>query len=188
VLHYVAVCCSALQCVAVCVRPADLARQFDAASCIVLQYVAACCSVSQRVAAYCSVLQCVAACCSVCTTCRILFAVMFQFCRVDLGDGFECLGFRKRCNARHVFVHDEQFFGPRHGSPRCRCKRCASTYVPTDADRYDRVGGVEEERWRERVRAREIDDRLKTSWMMFWLTGPLPSPPSLSTQLHLRVT
>ena len=156
VMHCDVVCCSVLQCATVCyIMLQCVAVCCSALQCVwnppillasLMQRLVLSCNTLQRVAACCSVVQCVAACCSVCTTCRILFAIMFQFCRVDLGDGFECLGFRKRCNARHVFVHDEQFFGPRHGSPRCGCKRCASTYVPMDADRYDRVEGVEEER------------------------------------------
>jgi len=51
VLQCVAVCCSALQCVAV--------------RCSVLQCIAVCCSALQCVAVRCSVLQCVAVCCSV---------------------------------------------------------------------------------------------------------------------------
>ena len=51
----VAVCCSVLQCVAVCVACV-------AVCCSVLQCVAVCCCVLQCGAAYCSVLQCCAVC------------------------------------------------------------------------------------------------------------------------------
>jgi len=78
----VAVCCSVLQCVAVCCirktvnrhvqghthmyaeTPARVATHTD--ECVVLQRVAVCCSVLQCVAVCCSVLQCAAVCCSWC--------------------------------------------------------------------------------------------------------------------------
>ena len=53
---WVAVCCSVVQCVAVCM----LAHSKSTLCGVVLQRVAACCSVLQRVAACCSVLQRVA--------------------------------------------------------------------------------------------------------------------------------
>jgi len=70
------VCCSVVQCVAVCcssggvTRRVELTRgccsvlQWAAVCCSVLQCVA-CCSVLQCIAVYCSALQCVAVCCSV---------------------------------------------------------------------------------------------------------------------------
>ena len=82
VLQYVAVC--VLQCAAVCsyviqcgcsvlrcvppTRSTDTLRQhsrYKAVCCSVLQSIAVCCSVLQCVAVCCSVLQCVAVCCSV---------------------------------------------------------------------------------------------------------------------------
>ena len=56
----VAVCCSALQCVAVWCR----VEQYGAVCCSVVQCVAVWCSVVQRGVVCCSVLQCVAVCCS----------------------------------------------------------------------------------------------------------------------------
>jgi len=57
------VCCSVLQCVAVCCSVCSV-LQCVAVCCSVLQCAAVCCSVLQCVAVYCSVLQCVAMCCS----------------------------------------------------------------------------------------------------------------------------
>jgi len=70
VLQYAAVCCSALQCVAVCCTVAKKGRRLYGAHCVVfccsvLQCVAVCCSVLQCAAVYCKVLQCVAVCCRV---------------------------------------------------------------------------------------------------------------------------
>ena len=72
-VHGRSVCCSVLQCVAVCRNVSEL--QLVAECCVlhlacsstlyVLQCVAVCCSVLQCVAVCCSVLQCVAVCCSV---------------------------------------------------------------------------------------------------------------------------
>ena len=73
------VCCSVLQCVAVCCSyltiKAEVSHAFGfchgyvlqcvAVCCSVLQCVVACCSVLQRVAVCCNVLQCVVACCNV---------------------------------------------------------------------------------------------------------------------------
>jgi len=81
VLQYVAVCCSVVQCGAVCCGVCSV-LQCGAVWCSVLQYVAVCpskiwlvraeilmcgdlCCVLQCVAVCCSVLQCVAVCCSV---------------------------------------------------------------------------------------------------------------------------
>jgi len=59
------VCCSVLQCVAVCCRFATLMSHRFATLISLLQCVAVCCSVLQCVAVCCSALQCVAVCCSV---------------------------------------------------------------------------------------------------------------------------
>ena len=61
ILH-VAVCCSVLQCVAVCCRTIALPFEIFISH---VQRVAVCCSVLQRVAVCCSALQCVAVCCRV---------------------------------------------------------------------------------------------------------------------------
>jgi len=65
----VAVCCSVLQCVAVCseshASQEQVISKCNSVCCSVLQYVAVCCSVLQCVAVCCSALQCVASCCSV---------------------------------------------------------------------------------------------------------------------------
>jgi len=53
------VCCSALQCVAVCCSVSLFQRVAGNCYCSVLQCVAVCCSVLQCVAACCSLLQCV---------------------------------------------------------------------------------------------------------------------------------
>jgi len=74
VLHYVAVCCSVLQCVAEPQRIVQHSASTATLACCrgaskskhpynVLQCVAVCCSVLQCVAVCCSVLQCVAVCC-----------------------------------------------------------------------------------------------------------------------------
>ena len=55
----IVVCCSALQCVAVCCSVYEHV-------CVLMCSIVVCCSVLQFVAVCCSVLQCVAACCSVC--------------------------------------------------------------------------------------------------------------------------
>jgi len=61
VLQFVAVCCSVLQCVAVCIEQQS---KCDVVCCSVLQCVAVCCGELRRVAVCCSVLQCVAVRCS----------------------------------------------------------------------------------------------------------------------------
>jgi len=67
-LQYVAVCCSVLQCVAVCRSRRPTTCIYDAPGytylCREMQCVAVCCSVLQCVAVCCSVLQCVAVCCT----------------------------------------------------------------------------------------------------------------------------
>ena len=60
-LQHVVMCCSVLQCVAVCYN----VSLWFTACCSVLHHVAVCCSVLQRVAVGYSALQCVAVCCSV---------------------------------------------------------------------------------------------------------------------------
>ena len=63
-------CCSVLQCVAVCCchildQGVEYMADLKQICCSVLQCVAVCCSVMQCVAVCCSVLQCAAVCCSV---------------------------------------------------------------------------------------------------------------------------
>jgi len=58
-------CCSVLQCVAVCYTPLFPHHHLRQAHFSVLRCVAVCCSVLQYVAVCCSALQCVAVCCSV---------------------------------------------------------------------------------------------------------------------------
>jgi len=55
---YVALCCSVLQCVAVCSGEGDVKHQVSRQ----MSCVAVCCSMLQRVAVCCSVMQCVAVC------------------------------------------------------------------------------------------------------------------------------
>jgi len=93
-MGYVAVCCSVLQCVAVCCSATYPNNMYiygqifwtlgigDMSLCSVLQCVAACGSVLQCVAVCCSVLQCVAACGSVLQ--RV--AVCWIFSAVEFGD------------------------------------------------------------------------------------------------------
>jgi len=73
-LQCAAVCCSVLQCVAICVNHGwySCSRSSPVHGCCsVPQYVATCCSVPQCVATCCSVPQCVATCCSVCSSLRV---------------------------------------------------------------------------------------------------------------------
>jgi len=65
VLHCVALCCTVSQNVAACVAVCCSVWQCGAVCCSALQCVAVRCGVKQRVAAYCSALQCVTVCCSV---------------------------------------------------------------------------------------------------------------------------
>ena len=64
-LQYVAVCCSVLQCVAVCFS--------------VLQYAAMCCSVLQCAAVCCGVLQYAAVCCSVLQRIKCFWRLISRF-------------------------------------------------------------------------------------------------------------
>ena len=70
-LHCVAVCCSVLQCVAVCQLSSETAVEnvylLHIPKCVVVcvKSVAVRCSVLQRVAVCCSVLRCAGVCCSV---------------------------------------------------------------------------------------------------------------------------
>jgi len=85
-LQCVAICCSALQCIAVSdsqhththtegVKNVNsyLMKSFKrvAVCCRVLQYVAGCCSVLQGVAGCCSMMQGVAVCCRALQCCRV---------------------------------------------------------------------------------------------------------------------
>jgi len=77
------VCCSLLQCVAMCCNIILLhSRSIDTLikglNTSVLQCVAVCCSVLQCVVVCCSVLQCVAVCCSVLQYHTVAFAILWH--------------------------------------------------------------------------------------------------------------
>jgi len=144
VLQYDAVCCSALQCVAV-------------RGCV-LKCIAVCCSVWQcvlasqlAVSACCSVLQCVAVCCSVCVRVSFKFIsanqpqVKGSFAERDLHKSKYLQHTATRCNAlqhtatsfaeRHL--HRSKY--PQHTATHCniscgkrpaRCKALQHTDVP----------------------------------------------------------
>ena len=109
-------CCSVLQCVAVCyselkyaaVLSGDRPRAlYVAVRCSVLQSVAECCRVLQCVAECCSVLQCVAACCSVlqcvAVCCSVLQCVAVC-CRV-----LQCVAVLSRDRPRALCIGHDSF-------------------------------------------------------------------------------